>query len=57
VRGTEEFLTFEALVTKLMWALGQSEAISDVKKIMSTNYADEVSFVETNGTYSVTSDD
>jgi len=43
-------------VTKLILALGQSEAISDVKKIIFTNYADEVSLVENNGTYSVTSD-
>lgn len=37
-------MTFEAVVTKLMWALGQSEAPDDVNRIMSTNYADEVTF-------------
>jgi L-asparaginase len=35
-------MTTEALVTKLMWALGQTEDPSEVKKIMAHNYADEV---------------
>lgn len=35
-------MTTEALVTKLMWALGQTEDPSEVKKIMAYNYADEV---------------
>ena len=36
-------MTFKALVTKLMWALGQSESVNEVKKIMSINYTDEIS--------------
>jgi len=35
-------MSTEALVTKLMWALGQTEDPDTVREIMSTNYADEV---------------
>ena len=34
-------MTTEALVTKLMWALGQSKKPDNIIKIMTTNYADE----------------
>ncbi|MHB0883360.1 asparaginase [Paenibacillus sp. SEL1] len=36
-------MTTEALVTKMMWALGQTTDPAGVAKIMATNYADEVS--------------
>jgi L-asparaginase len=32
----------EALVTKLMWALGQSDDLAEVTRIMQTNYAGEI---------------
>jgi L-asparaginase len=35
-------MTTEALVTKLMWALGQTRDMDGVRKIMGTNYAGEV---------------
>ena len=35
-------MTTEALVTKMMWALGQTDDPKVIKDIMSTNYADEV---------------
>jgi len=34
-------MTTEALVTKLMWALGQSKKPDNIIRIMATNYADE----------------
>ena len=34
-------MTTEALVTKLMWALGQSKKPDNIIRIMTTNYADE----------------
>ncbi len=37
-------MTTEAIVTKLMWALGQSEDKDEIRKIFDTNYADEVTF-------------
>ena len=37
-------MTTEAAVTKLMWALGQTSNISDIKKIFETNYAGEIRF-------------
>jgi L-asparaginase len=36
-------MTTETLVTKVMWALGQTESREGLRKIMETNYADEVS--------------
>ena len=36
-------MTTEALVAKIMWAMGQTESPEALKKIMGTNYADEVS--------------
>lgn len=36
-------MTSEALVTKMMWALGQTTDPLQVKKIMATNFVDEVS--------------
>jgi L-asparaginase len=35
-------MTTEALVTKLMWALGQTRDMDGVRRIMGTNYAGEV---------------
>ena len=35
-------MTTEAAVTKLMWALGQTESIEEVRKIFATSYADEI---------------
>jgi L-asparaginase len=35
-------MTVEALVTKLMWALGQSDDQKEVRKIMATDFAGEV---------------
>ena len=35
-------MTTEAAVTKLMWALGQTDDINDIKSIFETNYAGEV---------------
>jgi len=35
-------MTTEAAVTKLMWALGQTETPDDIRKIFETNYAGEV---------------
>jgi L-asparaginase len=35
-------MTTEAIVTKVMWALGQTEEREGLKKIMETNYDDEV---------------
>ena len=37
-------MTTEAAVTKLMWALGQTNNISEIKKIFETNYAGEIRF-------------
>ncbi len=37
-------MTTEAIVTKLMWALGQSDDVEEIRKIFHTNYADEVTF-------------
>lgn len=37
-------MTTEAIVTKLMWALGQTDDPKGVQKIFSTNYVDEVTF-------------
>ncbi|GGA33304.1 asparaginase [Paenibacillus physcomitrellae] len=36
-------MTTEALVTKMMWALGQTQNPAEVAKIMDTNYAEEFS--------------
>lgn len=35
-------MTTEALVTKMMWALGQSDSTAEVAEIMATNYVNEV---------------
>ena len=35
-------MTTEALVTKMMWAVGQTDDPEEVRRIMLTNYADEV---------------
>ena len=35
-------MTTEAIVTKLMWALGQTDDINEIKKIFRTNYAGEI---------------
>ena len=35
-------MTTEAIVTKLMWALGQTQDSKEVQRIFDTNYADEV---------------
>jgi L-asparaginase len=35
-------MTTEAAVTKLMWALGQSQDLDEVKELFKTNYAHEV---------------
>ena len=35
-------MTTEAAVTKLMWALGQSQDLDEVKELFKTNYANEV---------------
>lgn len=37
-------MTTEAAVTKLMWALGQTEDLDEIRKIFETNYAGEVTF-------------
>lgn len=37
-------MTTEAIATKLMWALGQTNEISDVVHMFSTNYAGEITF-------------
>ena len=37
-------MTTEAAVTKLMWALGQTSELSEVREIFSTNYAGEITF-------------
>ncbi|WP_223067351.1 asparaginase [Paenibacillus caui] len=39
-------MTTEALVTKMMWALGQTLDPAEVAKIMATNYADEFGLPE-----------
>ena len=36
-------MTTEAAVTKLMWALGQTNHLEEVRRIFSTNYAGEIS--------------
>ena len=36
-------MTSEAAVTKLMWALGQTGSLEEVRKIFATNYAGEIS--------------
>ena len=38
-------MTTEAAVTKLMWALGQTEDVNEIKNIFDTNIAGEVSGV------------
>lgn len=35
-------MTTEAAVTKLMWALGQTDELDEIRKIFSTNYAGEI---------------
>jgi L-asparaginase len=35
-------MTAEATVTKLMWALGQTEDLEQVRRIFNTNYAGEI---------------
>jgi L-asparaginase len=35
-------MTTEAVVTKLMWALGQTDSIDEVRRIFNTCYAGEV---------------
>ena len=35
-------MTTEAAVTKLMWALGQTDDIAEIRKIFATNYAGEI---------------
>lgn len=42
-------MTTEAAVTKLMWALGQTENPNEVRKIFDTNIAGEVSITEDKG--------
>lgn len=37
-------MTTEAAVTKLMWALGQTNALDEVRQIFDTNYAGEITF-------------
>jgi len=37
-------MTTEAAVTKLMWALGQTDALDEVRQIFETNYAGEITF-------------
>ena len=37
-------MTTEAAVTKLMWALGQTSDMEEVRKIFETNYAGEITF-------------
>lgn len=37
-------MTTEAAVTKLMWALGQTSDMEQIRKIFATNYAGEISF-------------
>lgn len=37
-------MTTEAIVTKLMWALGQSDDKDEIRRIFDTNYVDEVTF-------------
>jgi len=39
-------MTFESLVAKLMWALGQSDDINEINKIMVMNYAGEISALD-----------
>lgn len=36
-------MTAEAIVTKMMWALGQTEDPEEVKEIFARNYAGEIS--------------
>ena len=36
-------MSTEAAVTKLMWALGQTEKYEDIEKIMNTNLCGEIS--------------
>ncbi|GAI09418.1 unnamed protein product [marine sediment metagenome] len=36
-------MTKEAIVTKLMWVLGHTNGIDEVKKMMLTNYCGELS--------------
>jgi len=38
-------MTTEACVTKLMWALGQTDSVAGVREIFETNYADEITLV------------
>jgi L-asparaginase len=38
-------MTTEAIVAKLMWALGQTEDIDEVRKIMTHDYAGELTGV------------
>lgn len=35
-------MTTEAAVTKLMWALGQTDSMDEIRKIFATNYAGEI---------------
>ncbi len=35
-------MTTEAAVTKLMWALGQTESMEEIREIFATNYAGEI---------------
>ncbi|MDF2952184.1 MAG: ansA, partial [Anaerocolumna sp.] len=35
-------MTTEAVVTKLMWALGQTSDLTEIKHIFATNYAGEI---------------
>ena len=37
-------MTTEAAVTKLMWALGQTNALDEVRQMFDTNYAGEITF-------------
>ncbi len=37
-------MTTEAIVTKLMWALGQTDDINEIRQIFATNYAGEINF-------------
>ena len=37
-------MTTEAAVTKLMWALGQTSALDEIRRIMYTNICGEIDF-------------
>ncbi|MGB9812744.1 MAG: asparaginase [Thermovenabulum sp.] len=39
-------MTTEAITTKLMWALGHTDKLEEVRKIMMTNYAGEFSIIK-----------